>query len=156
MAPPFGPGGYFIPSPVGMFPFGSFHPAMYGYNPVQTPDNQMQAFGAQSSPFNQGFHQPGFFAPQVSYYQDTTTGLIYAMPAPPPPPIVDHTMAMGQRSVSAMPILSATEQLAITHATSPNPAAEQRTTTPGAVVQQKKSVTFADPIAETASSSSGA
>lgn len=114
MAPQFGRGGYLMPSPVGMmFPFGGFHPGM--------------APGFAQMP------QGAFFAPQMGFVQDPSTGIIYPVPAMTPSPMVDHPASMGHRSVSAVPF---------------NPAAQQPTVTPSEAIQPRRSVTFADPIAQ--------
>jgi hypothetical protein len=134
LAPPFGPSGYFVPSPNmnPMTPIGAFQPNIYtGFNanPYPTFNNQFQTFNNQAQ-------QPGFFAPQMTYYQDPASGLIYPMPLITAPPMVNQTPIFGQRSVSAQPYV---------------PAAEVLARNSNEAIKPKKSVTFADPIAESSS-----
>lgn len=118
LAPPFGPNGYYLPSPGPMAPFPGY-PGAYG------------GFNGHHFPVYGNPHQQGFFGGQMSYYQDPASGLIYPMPPLNAPPVVDQTPAFAQRSVSAMPYVSAAEHL-------------QRVSNNS--LKSKKSVSFADPV----------
>lgn len=120
LAPPFGPNGFYLPSPGPMAPFAGY-PGAYG------------GFNGHHFPVYGNPNQQGFFGGQVSYYQDPASGLIYPMPPLNAPPVVDQTPAYAQRSVSAMPYVSAAEHLQRVSNTS---------------LTSKKSVSFADPVVQ--------
>lgn len=126
LAPPFGPNGYYLPSPVPFPPFGGFAGPYAGFNGHQFP-----TYGQH----HQQHHQQhlGFLNGQMSYYQDPASGLIYPMAPIAAPPMVDQTPAFGQRSASAMPYVPAAEHLHRTSNTS---------------LKSKKSVSFADPVVQ--------
>ena len=160
MAPPFGPNGYFLPSPGIPTPVAAFAGAYGGgfnapgFNAGGFNAGGFNAGGFNAGGFNAGGFNAGYFNPQqqvptqqyqgfwmngLHYIQDPISGNCYPFPAAgPAPPMIDQTPVFGQRSVSAMPYV---------------PAAEHLTRASNETLKTKKSVTFADPVAEGSSSS---
>jgi hypothetical protein len=92
LAPPFGPAGFYVPSPGPIPPFGAYQPNVFG------------GFGGYG-----GHPVQGFYA-GTTFYQDPASGLIHQLPANMPPHLTPYNPAFAQRSFSAATLGPAAQQ----------------------------------------------